>query len=347
MRLNPLGRTGIKVTEACLGTMTFGQQNSEAEGHAIMDAALAAGINFLDVAETYPVPPIEKTQGASERIIGTWIKARRNRDKVVIATKVVGRATHFGYLRDAGGETRPNRRQIHEAVEKSLKRLQTDYIDLYQLHFPDRPMKTFGVPAAVAPAPDEVSIEETLAAFGELVAQGKIRAVGVSNESAWGAMRYVMASEARGLPRIASIQNAYSLLARSFEMALAEVAIREDVGLLAYSPLAQGYLTGKYQGGALPQGSRKQLFDRLQRYENPGTEAIIDKYVALARKHGLSPGAMSLAYARKKPFMTSLIFGATSLAQLEENLAAFALDLPEEVTAGIDAIHRERPNPAL
>ncbi|NWG46381.1 MAG: NADP(H)-dependent aldo-keto reductase [Alphaproteobacteria bacterium] len=346
MKMNRLGRTDVRVSEACLGTMTFGQQNTEAEGHAQMDRALAAGINFFDTAEMYPIPPMATTQGRTEAIIGSWFRARGTRDKVVLATKVLGRAA-IGWPRDSAPMTKPDRAQIFEAVEKSLRRLQTDYIDLYQVHFPDRPMRPFGVPAAGRAEPDEVPIEETLGALGELVTAGKVRMVGVSNESPWGVMRYLHLAETAGLPRIVSIQNAYSLLARSFESGLAEVALREDVGLLAYSPLAQGYLTGKYENGALPEGSRKALFDRLQRYEGPGADTAISAYVALAREHGLDPAQMALAWMRHKPFVTSIIFGATTLDQLETAKGAFSLELPEEVLKAIDAIHRRQPNPAL
>ena len=259
MEQRKLGRTELKVSALCLGTMTWGQQNTEAEGHEQMDYAVGEGINFFDTAELYPIPPKEETQGRTEEIIGSWFAARKARDKIVLATKMVGRSQST-YFR--GGEiSRLRREHIVHAVEGSLRRLRTDYIDLYQLHWPDRQIQVFGGLNYRHHPDAAIRIEETLAALGELVEQGKIRHVGISNETAWGAMTYLQAAERQGLPRITSIQNVYNLLSRNFEHGLSEIAYREEVGLLAYSPLAQGYLTGKYQNGALPEGSRKQLFD--------------------------------------------------------------------------------------
>ncbi|MCG6122760.1 MAG: aldo/keto reductase [Microvirga sp.] len=346
MEYRPLGRTGLTVSAICLGTMTYGEQNTEAEGHAQMDFALDRGINFFDTAELYAIPPKAETQGATERIIGSWFSARGARDKVILATKVVGRSVNT-WFRDDGSPAELSRAQIHEAVEKSLKRLRTDYIDLYQIHWPDRPVSAFGSNATIFRKCEgpEHPIETTLDVLAELVKAGKIRHYGLSNESAWGTMRYVHHAEVSGAPRPQSIQNAYSLANRTFEINLAEVALREDVGLLAYSPLAQGYLTGKYADGAVPPGSRKALFNRLQRYEKPGADEAFAKYVALAREFGLDPAQMALAFVNSRPFVTSNIIGATTLAQLETNVASIEVAITPELEARIDAIHLEHCNP--
>jgi aryl-alcohol dehydrogenase-like predicted oxidoreductase len=348
MHYRRLGRTDIEVSRICLGTMTFGEQNSEAEGHAQLDRAVAAGVNFLDAAELYPIPPRPSTQGRTEEIVGSWLARRGRRAEVVIATKVVGRSENTWFRRD-GGTTRLDRRQVHEAAEGSLRRLGTDYIDLYQVHFPDRKVTRFGSNPTIwrtpEPAAGEVPIEETLAALGDLVASGKVRHVGISNESPWGAMRWLAAAERSGLPRAVSIQNAYSFVNRTFEVGLAEVALREDLGLLAYSPLAQGYLTGKYRGGALPPGARKTLFDRLQRYEGPHAAEAIDAYVGLAAEAGLDPAVMAIAFAMTRPFTTSVIIGATTMAQLETDLGAADVTIDADLEAKIDAIHRRVMNP--
>lgn len=347
MEHRKLGRTGLDVSLVCLGTMTFGEQNSEAEGHAQMDRARDAGINFLDAAELYPIPPKRETQGRTEEIVGTWLKSRGGRDKVVVATKAVGR-TVMDWFRKDGSKGDLSRAQLREAIDGSLRRLQTDYIDLYQLHWPDREVSQFGSNPVVfkqgEPTVGEVAIGETLETLGEFVREGKVRHVGLSNESAWGTMRFLAESE-KGLPRVASIQNGYSLVNRVFETALAEIAMREDVGLLAYSPLAQGYLTGKYRGGALPAGARKTLFDRLQRYETPGAEAAIEAYLDLAGEIGWSPAHLALKFAATRPFVTSVIIGATSMEQLEENLSGFDRDWSSEIESRVDAIHLLRTNP--
>lgn len=349
MEYRRLGRTDLKVSVICLGTMTWGEQNTEVEGHAQMDYAVEQGINFFDTAELYAIPPKPETQGSTERIIGSWFKARGNRDKIILASKVCGRGGNT-WFRDDKSPTRLTRKQIFEAVEKSLNRLQTDYIDLYQIHFPERPMPWGSNPTRFAAAAyerpaDETSIPEQLDAFGELVKAGKIRHLGLSNESAWGTMRFVTDAEIRGTPRVQSIQNAYSLLNRTFETALAEVAIREDVGLLAYSPLAQGYLTGKYLDGARPAGARTTLFDRGQRYQTAGTEEAIKRYIAVAREAGLDPAQMALAFVSSRAFVTANIIGATSMEQLRTDIASIDLKLSPEVEARIDAIHQLVGNP--
>ncbi len=345
MRMNPLGRTGIQVSRICLGTMTFGGQNDESEAHAQLDIAFERGVNFLDTAEMYAFPAGPRTQGESERIVGAWMKARKNRDSVVVATKITGPGGRFEHIR--GGDMRFGRKQVREAVELSLKRLGTDYIDLYQTHWPARPANYFG---KLGYEHDETAqwtpLEETLEAVGEEIEAGRVRAFGPSNETAWGAMEHVKLSQSNGSPRIASIQNPYNLLCRTYEVGLAEVSIREDCGLLAYSPLAFGALTGKYLDGALPDGSRHKLFPEYMRYFRPaGTEATA-AYVALARQHGLDPTQMAIAYVNSRRFLTSTIIGATTLEQLETNLAAEELALGDDVVAGIEAIHAANTNPA-
>jgi aryl-alcohol dehydrogenase-like predicted oxidoreductase len=349
MRRIRLGRTDLEVSSVCLGTMTFGEQNSEAEGHAQLDYALDHGIDFFDTAEMYAIPPRPETQGRTEEIIGSWLKARGNRAKVVIASKVSGRGA-ADWLRDDRSPTKLARAQVDEAVAKSLKRLGTDHIDLYQVHWPDRAVSHFGSNPVIwtdpAPLSDEVPIEETLAALFAHVKAGRIRHIGLSNETAWGTMRWLAAAEAVGGPRVISIQNAYSLVNRTFEVNLAEVSKREDVGLLAYSPLAQGYLTGKYRGGAEPAGSRKALFHRLQRYEKVNTAEAVEDYCRLAGELGVSPTTLALGFVASRPFVASTILGATSLAQLAEDIAATEFAITPEIAARIDAIHLHRPNPA-
>ena len=347
--MRKLGRTGLEVTSLCLGTMTWGQQNTESEGHAQLDLATDRGINFIDTAEMYAIPPRAETQGSTERIIGTWLKARGGRDKLVIASKVSGRSTS-DWLRPDRKGARLDEANIHYAVEQSLKRLQTDYIDLYQLHWPDRQVSLFGTGGNVfrdLPKHDDaVPIEDTLGVLGRLVEAGKIRHVGLSNETAWGVSRFLHLSDLGRGPRVASIQNAYSLVNRVFEIGLAEFALREDVGLLAYSPLAQGYLTGKYQKGARPAGARSTLFNRGQRYEKPGTEEAIDAYLALARDVGMDPVHLALAFVTSRKFVTSNIIGATSIAQLETVLASADVTISPELEDRIDAIHQVHQNPA-
>lgn len=343
MKLRPLGRTGLQVSVVGLGTMTWGQQNSESEAHQQLDVAVAQGVNFIDAAEMYPVPPMAQTQGRTEQYLGTWLKARRNRDRVLVATKVTGPA-EMPWLR---GGPRQSRAQIRQAIDASLRRLQTDYVDLYQVHWPDRSTNFFGrlgyEHKDLDPA---VPIEETLGALAELVKEGKARHVGVSNETPWGLAEYLRLAREKGWPRVASIQNPYNLLNRSFEVGLAEFAHREDVGLLAYSPLAFGVLSGKYLGGARPAGARLTLFSRFQRYTGERVEHAVDKYVGLARQHGLDPAQMALAYVYSRPFLASALVGATNLQQLRANIAAAELRLSTEIVAAIENIHRDHSNPA-
>ena len=345
MQHRPLGHTGIDVSVLCLGTMTFGEQNTEAQAHAQLDRALAAGVNFIDTAEMYPVPPRAETQGRTESYIGSWLAARGCRDQVILATKVAGPGDWINWLR--GGGHRLDRRNIEAALDASLRRLRTDYVDLYQLHWPDRETNFFGkLGFSPAQEDDSVPLIETLEVLGDLVKAGKVRAVGVSNETPWGLMRYLSLAQQHGLPRMASIQNPYSLLNRTFEIGLAEVAIRERCGLLAYSPLGFGVLSGKYLGGQRPVGARLTLFERFSRYSNPESERATARYVDLARRHGLDPAQMALAWVTSRPFTTSNIIGATTLEQLESNLASVELGLTEEVISEIEAIHQTQPNPA-
>lgn len=344
MDYRELGRTGIKVSALCLGTMTFGSQNSEADGHAQIDCAVEHSINMLDAAELYPIPPRPETQGRTEAIIGTWLASRKMRDKMIVATKVIGR-TKMDWLRKDRSPGRQSRAQIREAVAGSLTRLKTDYIDLYQLHWPERPMRIFEGLDYVHLTGNSHPIEEILGVLGELVAQGKVRFVGLSNETPWGVMTFLKAAERAGLPRVVSIQNAYNLVNRSFETGLSEVFYREQVSLLAYSPLGQGYLSGKYEGGALPATSRKALFGRMGRYGLGNGPIAISTYIALARKHGLDPAQMALAFVTSRPFVTSNIIGATTLAQLKTDIAGGLLKLPDAVLKDIEAIHLTYPNP--
>ncbi len=335
---------GKQVSKICLGTMTWGQQNTEAEAHEQISFALDQGINFMDAAEMYPVPPREETQGLTETYIGSWFAKTGKRDNWVLATKATGPREEFGFLR--GG---PNfsREHLITAVEGSLKRLQTDTIDLYQLHWPERPTNCFGYRGYSHIDYDKwTPLEDVLRTLEELLRSGKIRSFGLSNETPWGAMKFLQIAEREGLPKFESIQNPYSLLNRSFEVGLAEIAHREDVGLLAYSPLAMGLLTGKYRNGAKPEGSRLSLFERFDRYSSATTWEASEKYCALAEDHGLSPAQMALAFVNTRPFVLSNIIGATSLAQLRENIESTNVSLSSEVMAGIKEIHKALPDPA-
>jgi aryl-alcohol dehydrogenase-like predicted oxidoreductase len=346
MEQRPLGRSGLTVSALCLGTMTYGEQTDATDAFAQMDLALAAGIDFFDTAEMYAVPPRPETQGKTEEIIGAWIKARGARNKVKIATKVSGRSAST-WLREGGRTCELSRAQVLEACEKSLRRLGVETIDLYQVHWPDRPVSRFGSNDTIYVKPDgpEVAIEETHAALAELVKAGKVREIGLSNENAWGTWRWLRACEVSGGPRVQSIQNAYHLLNRTFEIGLAETAVREHVGLLAYSPLAQGYLTGKYRGGALPAGSRKERFDRLQRYERPGAAEAIEAYAALAEEIGVPLATLALQFVTTRPFVTSNIVGARTVEQLKGHLASLAMPWTAEIEARVNAIHQVRQNP--
>ena len=346
MKKRKLGMTDLEVSEICLGTMTWGQQNTEGEGHQQMDYALDKGINFFDTAEMYAVPPKKETQGSTERIIGSWFKERKSRDKVILATKVSGRSP-LNWLRDGDKTTEQSKEQIFEAVDKSLIRLGVDYIDLYQLHWPDRPMNLFGGSINYEHM-DEPSIDISiiLDSLNELVKSGKIRYIGLSNETPWGTMKFLHHSEISSTPRVQSIQNAYNLLNRTFEIGGSEVAHREDVGLLAYSPIAQGYLSGKYQNGALPKGSRKELFNRLQRYEGPYAEEAIQAYLDIASKYEIDPTQLANQFVTTRPFVTSNIIGATNMEQLKLAVTSIDINLTKEIEEDIEKAFQRHGNVA-
>ena len=346
MKKRKLGKTDLDVSEICLGTMTWGEQNTESEGHAQMDYALDNGINFFDTAEMYAVPPKKETQGSTEKIIGSWFKERKSRDKVILATKVSGRSP-LNWLRDDEKPTEQSRDQIFEAVDKSLLRLGTDYIDLYQLHWPDRPMNLFGGSINYEHM-DEPSIDISiiLDSLNELVKSGKIRYIGLSNETPWGTMKFLYHSDISSTPRVQSIQNAYNLLNRTFEIGGSEIAHREDVGLLAYSPIAQGYLSGKYQNGALPKGSRKELFNRLQRYEGPYAEEAIEAYLNIAKKYEIDPSQLANQFVTTRPFVTSNIIGATNMEQLKLAVTSIGIKLTKEIEEDIEKAYQRHGNVA-
>ena len=344
MHYKSLGRTDLKVSMLCLGTMTWGEQNSESEGHAQLDYAVAAGINFIDTAELYPVPPRVETQGRTETILGTWLKQRKDRDRLTIATKICAAADWIPYIRN--GSTRLDRRNIESALNGSLKRLQTEYIDLYQIHWPERDTNYFGKLGYYhAPGKDGVPIEETLGVLGDMVQAGKVRHIGICNETPWGIAEYLRLSAQKGLPRLVSIQNPYNLLNRTFEIGAAEFSHREDIGLLAYSPLGFGVLTGKYLNGTRPAASRLTLFNRFQRYINPQGIKCTERYVNLARDHGLDPAQMALAFVHSRPFLTSTLIGATTMEQLKANIESAAVTLSKDLLRAIEEIHTEQPNP--
>lgn len=349
MKYRKLGSSELNVSEICLGTMTWGEQNSEAEGHQQMDYAVEKGINFFDTAELYSVPPKPNTFGSTEKIIGSWLKKNKNRDKIILASKVAGRQAQMPWFRpglnEKGGPTL-SRENILQAADASLERLQTDYIDLYQLHWPDRSTNFFGQLGYKHRESESIALEESLSALGELVKAGKVRYVGLSNETPWGVMQFTQLADKLGLPRVASIQNPYSLLNRTFEIGLAEVAIKESVPLLAYSPLAMGVLSGKYLNGNRPEGSRLELFERFTRYDGPNVEAATQRYVNLAQDNDLDPAQMALAFVNQQPFLGSNIIGATTMAQLKTNISSADIHLSDEIVKEINKIHQEIPNPS-
>lgn len=342
MEMRQLGRTELKVSKICLGTMTWGEQNTETEAHEQMDFALEHEVNFFDAAEMYPVPPKPETQGRTESYIGSWFARRGQRDRVIMATKIV--STGMDYIRP---DANLRAEQIVEAVEGSLRRLQTDYIDLYQLHWPSRATNYFGQLGYRYPdsSDQDVAIEETLKACDTLIRQGKIRHLGLSNETPWGVSEFLRLAEQQGLARVVSVQNPYSLLNRTFEVGLAEFAHREAVGLLAYSPLGMGVLSGKYRHGALPENSRLALFSRFQRYSTGLAGQTTERYLEIADRHGLNAAQMALAFVNDRPFVTSNIIGATNLTQLRDNISSADLTLSDEVLSEIEAVHQQQPNP--
>lgn len=346
MQYRPLGHTGINVSVLCLGTMTWGAQNDAAEAFAQMDYARDAGINFFDTAEMYAIPPRAESCGTTEAIIGDWLAARGGRDRLIIATKVAGPAPAMPWIRN--GQNRLDRANITAALEGSLRRLRTDYIDLYQVHWPDRPNNRFGQLGYRYHAENDdaaTPILETLSVLDDFVRAGKIRHIGISNESPWGMMQWLYLAEKHTLSRIASIQNPYNLLNRSFEIGLSEIAIKEKCGLLAYSPLARGTLSGKYLKGQMPANSARSYDNRMSRYNSPECDAATAAYVDWAHSKMLDPCQMAIAFACQQPFVTSVIIGATKMPQLERNIAVKDIALDDIVMRGLEAIHRRYPNP--
>ena len=343
MEYRQLGSSDLNVSSLCLGTMTFGEQNSESDAHAQLDMATTCGVNFIDTAEMYPVAPRAETQGRTESYIGSWLK-HQARDKLIVASKIAGPSRGFGWIRNG---PHINRAHINAAIESSLKRLQTDYLDLYQIHWPDRYVPMFGASSYdVTQEHESLPIADQLLALGDLVVAGKIRHIGLSNETPWGVSEFVRCAEQLGLPKVVSIQNSYHLMNRTFEAGLAEVCRHSDVGLLAYSPLAFGHLTGKYLTDPKAAG-RITLFPGFgQRYNKPNVPTASAAYVGIANDAGISPAQMALAFARSRWFASSVILGATTLEQLKENLGSSELTLSAEVLERIEAVHKRYPNPA-
>ena len=346
MQYRNLGTTNTKVSTICLGTMTFGQQNTEAEAFEQLDYALSAGINFIDTAELYPVPVKEETYTLTETYIGNWIASRKNRDKFILASKIAGKGNHLSWIRE--GKSCFDRKNIETALDNSLKRLQTDYIDVYQLHWPDRKTNFFGQ-LGYKQAQEDVFIpfEETFSILEEQIKKGKIRYVGLSNETPWGVMKALDVCQKNNYTLPVSIQNPYSLINRSYEVGLAEISHRENIGLLAYSPLGFGVLTGKYLEQKNPKGSRLSLFGNyFTRYVGERSISATIDYVNLAKSINMSPAVMALAYVHSRSFVTSTIIGATSLVQLQENISSHSVVLPKDIVQQIDKIHNSNPNPA-
>jgi aryl-alcohol dehydrogenase-like predicted oxidoreductase len=343
MEFRQLGGSDLKVSVFCLGTMTFGEQNTKADAHAQLDLAISRGVNFIDTAEMYPVPPRAETQGRTESYVGSWLK-NQQRDKLIIATKIAGPSRGFAWMRNG---PHINREHITAAIDDSLKRLQTDYIDLYQIHWPDRYVPMFGATGYdVAEEHESTPIFEQLQVMADMVKTGKIRHIGLSNETPWGVSEFVQRAEKMGLAKIITVQNAYNLMNRSFETGLAEVCHHTKVSLLAYSPLAFGHLTGKYLADPNAKGRITQFANFGQRYAKPNVAAASRAYVRIAQEAGLTPAMMALAFARTRWFIGSVIIGATNLAQLEENLDSAKVMLSAEVLEKIEAVHTMYPNPA-
>ena len=342
MNYRKLGNTELDVSTICLGTMTWGEQNTQDEGFEQMDYSLDHGINFFDTAELYAVPPKEETYGDTEEIIGNWFQKTKKRDKIILATKVAGPARN--YLR--GGQNSFVGKNLDDALEASLKRLKTDYIDLYQLHWPERNVNSFGKLGYEHKENKWNSFEDVLDNLNKHIKNGKIRYVGLSNETPWGVMNYLKLSKDKGLPRMMSIQNPYSLLNRSYEVGLAEVSIREQIGCLAYSPLASGYLSGKYRNGALPKGSRiERDFDFWSRYRKPNTEKAVEEYYKISKKYNLDISQMSIKFCEVQDFMTSVIIGATTMEQLKTNIESVKVKLDKEIIKEINEVQKIYPNP--
>lgn len=345
MEYTLLPNTAINVSKICLGTMTWGEQNTEAEAHEQLDFALSCGINFIDTAELYAVPAKPETQGKTETYIGTWLNKRKKRDDLIIASKAAGPGAFVKHIRSGPKFTKEH---LTEALHNSLKRLQTDYIDLYQLHWPERPTNYFGALGYEHLSDDPITdFSETLAVLGDFIKEGKIRYIGLSNETPWGTMQYIRIAEKENLPKVITIQNPYSLINRTFEIGLSEISIREKVGLLAYSPLGGGLLSDKYLGGKKPDGARYTLWPNyFFRYSHPNTMKAVEKYATLAHQNKMSLAQMALAFVNTRNFLTSNIIGATSMAQLKENIESIELKLNKDIEKEIEKIHLEFPNPA-
>ncbi len=347
MNFKKLGNTNIQVSTICLGTMTWGEQNTQKDAFEQMDYAIDQGINFFDTAEIYSVPTKSETRGKTSQIIGEWFSKSKKREKIILADKVAG-ASSLSWMRPNGENTSLNKKQIEFAVDRSLKDLKTDYIDLYQIHWPDRPAGAFSgrLEYEHKNSDKDVSIEETLDVLNNLVKSGKVRHIGISNETAWGTNQYLKFAEQKKIARIVSIQNAYNFLNRGFEAGLSEIAIREKVGLLAYSPLASGYLSGKYRNGKMPKKSRMDLFyEYWPRYRTFNSEKAIEEYWNLAKKFNLNLAQMAIKFCEIQPFITSVIIGATTLEQLKTNIDSVDINLNKELIKKIGEIQKRYPNP--
>ena len=341
-----LGHTNIKVSKICLGTMTYGEQNTEKEAHEQLNFALENGVNFVDTAEMYPVPPKQKTQGLTEKYIGSWLKKYKKRQEVILATKVTGPALDFSYIRNP---LRIDKKNIESAIMENLKRLGTDYIDLYQIHWPQRQTNYFGQLDYIYSNENKNeiidNIYESYETLNNLVTSGKVRAIGLSNDTAWGAMKFLEIAKEKSFSKIVSIQNPYSLLNRLYEINMAEVAEMENVKLLAYSPLGFGMLTGKYINKK-PENARLTIWNRFDRYSNKNSKNATLQYVEIAKKYDLTPTQLALSFVNKQPFVASNIIGATNLSQLKENIESININLGEDVLKEIEALHSNQPNPA-
>ena len=342
MKYTTLSNTNIKVSKICLGSMTWGNQNTEAEGHEQIDYAIDQGVNFIDTAELYPVPATAEMSGRTSKIVGTWLKKSGKRDKVIIASKIAGTGDYTAHIRSTGFSPA----SIKEAIDLELNRLQTDYIDLYQLHWPERDTNRFGIRNFKLETKWEDNFNEILHSLDNEIKAGRIRHIGLSNENSWGTMRYLEESKNNNLARVATIQNAYSMLTRTFETDLAEVALRENVGLLAYSPMAFGVLSGKYIKGTAADDARLKLFPRFARYSGDKASEAAKHYLKIAEDNNMTLAQMSLAFVNQQPFVTSTIIGATNLEQLKENIDSINVTLSDVVLEQIDAVHEAMPNPA-
>ena len=350
MRYRKLGNTNIDVSVICLGTMTFGEQNSEKEGFEQMDYAIDRGVNFIDTAEMYAVPTRAETYGKTEEIVGNWIKSKKNREKIILATKIASKSSGLSWVREGGKKLSFNKKNVNSAIEASLKRLKTDYVDLYQLHWPERNVPKFGVmDFEYDPNDNEwTAIEEVLENLNQLITQGKIRYIGVSNETPWGLMKFMQVAKEKKLPIMVSIQNVYNLVNRVFDIANSEVSLRENCGLLAYSPLAGGRLSGKYLNDQNPKNSRYTLFASIfQRHRTPRGEVAISKYVNLANKYNIAASTFANAFVNDRPFVTSNIIGATTMNQLKENIDSIDIKFSDEILREIEDIHLADPNPCV